>query len=273
MMRERTAAIRYRGRTDGKHQFDITEIINQIYWPPRALRGFGKKEPNRKLPENFKYYENWGFTIYRTYYGPHSDQYWNMLLGALKQQTLLSLGYYEDNEDERGDLGDLEIVKKQFHLDPREDASLLDGLDVHGIRELCTNEDPCDRTMAAHRYRHVLLADESVLNDIANGVSIVKAVAFEWEEGDENWGWMRIPTGYLLELYHSLWIWEDHHFRPLRYDGSKGEGLERYIWCGESSASPTSQCSEVRPPGRHYEAQRPMFGVHKPNILKRKQRD
>ncbi|KAH6988456.1 hypothetical protein EDB80DRAFT_816704 [Ilyonectria destructans] len=267
---ERTARIRVRARKSIKLEFNISEIIDQVYWPPCPPRGSKQEEPDRKLPENFKYHENWGYTICRTYYGPHSDQYWNILLGALKQQTLLALGYYEDQDD---DQEDLERVKKLFHLDAREDASLLEGLDVRGIREVCMKEDPCDRTMAAHRYRHVLLADESVLNDIANGESIVKAVAFEWEEGDENWGWMRIPTGYLLELYHLLWFWDDHRFRALRYDGSEEEGLERYIWSGEDSAPPTSQCSEVRPLFEHYEAQRPIFGVHRPSILKRKQRD
>ena len=44
---------------------------------------------------------------------------------------------------------------------------------------------PCDRTMAARLYRHVLLADESVPNDIANGEFIVKAVDFYWEKGGE----------------------------------------------------------------------------------------
>ncbi|KAM5348967.1 hypothetical protein ACJ41O_008790 [Fusarium nematophilum] len=55
---------------------DIQDMIDLIYWPPDG------SQTDRKLPENSRYYGNWGFAIYRTYYGPHSDKYWNMLLGT-----------------------------------------------------------------------------------------------------------------------------------------------------------------------------------------------
>ncbi|KPM44179.1 hypothetical protein AK830_g2386 [Neonectria ditissima] len=235
-----------------KLEFNVNGIIDLIYREPRGIPGTVQRCTDRKLPENFKNYEKWGFTIYRTYYGPESDQSWNMLLGALKQQTLLALGYYEDQDDDKEDL---EIVKNMFHLDPREDASLLEGLDVRGLREVCWKEDRSNRTMAARLYRHVLLADESVLTDIANGEFVVKAVAFDWEEGDENWGWMRIPTGYLLELWHTLMLWSEMTHRALEFDGEE-EDLNGYIWPGSLSAPKTSCCSEVRPIFEHYAAQR-----------------
>ncbi|KAM5358311.1 hypothetical protein ACJZ2D_015410 [Fusarium nematophilum] len=82
-----------------------------------------------------------------------------MLLDSLKRQTILALGYYEDKDQYRYDLkrrefyygsryyqdedeyrGDLERLKKLFHLDPQEDTSLLSGLDVRQLREVCLSK-------------------------------------------------------------------------------------------------------------------------------------
>jgi hypothetical protein len=57
---------------------------------------------DKTLPENSKYYGHWGYTIYRTHYSLESDEQWNTLLDALKRQTRLAVGYYQDEpfEDE-----------------------------------------------------------------------------------------------------------------------------------------------------------------------------
>ncbi|KAF7553489.1 hypothetical protein G7Z17_g3625 [Cylindrodendrum hubeiense] len=235
----------------------VSELINLLYRPPR---GATKQQRDRESPENFKYYGNWGFTIYRTYYAPESDQYWDMLLGALRRQTMLALSHYDDKieyEDEYGDeyRVDIERLRKLFRLDTREYVSLLDGLDVRGIREICLYEhDSFEKTMAGRMFHFALLADEAVLTDIANGEFVVKAVAYDWEEKGEYWGWMRIPTGYLLELWQSLILGEDHPHRILHYDGAE-EGLEGCIWAGDDAVPPTSGCSEVRPWSHHYDTQ------------------
>ncbi|KAJ3454439.1 hypothetical protein MRS44_018333 [Fusarium solani] len=234
----------------------VNEMIDLVWDPPRGVQ---RQHRSRKHPDNFQYYCQWGFTIYRTYYDPQSDKYWNMLLGALKQQTRLAFGYYEDEEDveEEVDQGDVQRLKELFHLNPREDASLLDGLDVHGIRALCKNEESDDkRAMGDKVYDFVLLADESVLKDIARGEFIVKAISLEWCEGFPGWGWMRIPTGYLLQLWQKLMRLAYNTELVLSFNGPE-QDLEDYVWPGDLSVDPTGVCSEVRRLSFHYSGQRP----------------
>lgn len=236
----------------------IEEMIDLLWSPPRGPK---RIQMDRKLPENFKYYDKWGFAIYRTYYGPESAQKWKMLLGALRQQTLLAFGCYdkdiddEDSDEEENGV-DVEILKKLFHLDPREDAARLDGLDVRGLRKVCQTEEFSEPGMAARLYRFVLLADEAVIKDISNGEFIVKAVAYDWKERGENWGWMRVPTGYLLELWQTLMTLEYNTHRVLRFVGPEKE-LETYVWPGDLAIDPSGNWSEIRPRHRQYKAQHP----------------
>jgi len=41
-------------------------------------------------------YTRWGYTIYRTHYGPASDKQWEILLDSLHRQTKLAMGSYVD---------------------------------------------------------------------------------------------------------------------------------------------------------------------------------
>ncbi|KAF4969337.1 hypothetical protein FSARC_3412 [Fusarium sarcochroum] len=249
-------------------------MIKPMWRPPRAEPGAKMPRRDRTLPENFKYYGHWGFAIYRTYYNPDSDKHWDMLLDTLKRQTYLALGSLDDEDLHREDIEernwdrwsygdqdeyveDIKRLKELFHLDTREDPSLLNGLDIRQLRELCLQEhSKAERTMAGHQFRYALVADEAVLKDIARGEFIIKAVAYSWKEGDDYWGWMRVPTGYLLELWHSLMLWRFKSQRVLYFTGPE-DHLESYIWAGEDAAIPTSCCSEIRSKKPHYSAQRP----------------
>ncbi|KAI8664676.1 hypothetical protein NCS56_00901300 [Fusarium sp. Ph1] len=74
----------------------IEQMIRQVWRTPRGT----KLGPNgRKNPDNFHYYRKWGFTIYRTYYGKESEEHWQALLHALRHQTKLAFGAFEDDED------------------------------------------------------------------------------------------------------------------------------------------------------------------------------
>ncbi|KAF5720971.1 hypothetical protein FMUND_3874 [Fusarium mundagurra] len=70
-----------------------------MLWQPPSTR-VGRihrfEKLDRNLPENSKYYGHWGYTIYRTHYSPESDKQWDTLLDALKRQTMLAIGYYQD---------------------------------------------------------------------------------------------------------------------------------------------------------------------------------
>ncbi|KAF4952931.1 hypothetical protein FGADI_6364 [Fusarium gaditjirri] len=230
----------------------IEEMIEHIWSPPRGVQ---RQHNCRKHPDNLQYYRPWGFTLYRTYYSPESDRHWDMLLNSLNQQTLLAFGYFEGKKDV--DQSDVQLLKNLFHLDAREDASLLNGLDIRGVRELCRDEDlDNERVMAGYLYEFVLVADESVLKDIGNGESIVKAVSLGWSEGFPGWGWMRIPTSYLLELWMLLRLHSFGTESTLRFNGPEKD-LDTYVWPGDVSLPGTGRFSEVRPLLFHYTGQRP----------------
>jgi hypothetical protein len=168
---------------------------------------------------------------------------------------MLAFGYFEDKKDM--DHSDVQLLKNHFHLDAREDALLLEGLDIKGVRELCRGEDlGVEEAMAGYLYECVLVADESVLKDITNGESVVKAVSLNWSEGFSGWGWRRIPTGYLLDLWMLL---SRHSFGTesvLSFNGPEKD-LDTYVWPGDVSLPGTGRFSEFRPLLSHYTGQRP----------------
>lgn len=251
------------------------EMIDMLWQPPstRVGRIHRFEKLDRNLPENSKYYGHWGYTIYRTHYSPESDKQWDTLLDSLRRQTMLAVGYYQDVafEDElmhqRADLlpkkwyyqsqkeysDDIKRIKDLFHLDVRDDSS-LDGLGVHEIRELCIRDRPEEKeAMAGHQFNFVLLVDREVFEAMERGEFVVKAVSYNWRDGLNNWGWMRIPTGYLLELWHSLMGRDDDYHKVLSFDGPEEE-LKEYTWSGGWDTAATSECSEIRK-GIHYSSQ------------------
>lgn len=230
----------------------IQELIEHVWETPR---GTERQHQSRMHPDNPQYYHHWGFTVYRTHYSPDSDTPWNMLLDCLKQQTILAFGYFEGKKDV--DQSNVQLLKSLFHLDARDDQSLLEGLDIKGVRELCREAGlRTEPAMADCLYDFVLVADESVLRDIANGESVVKAMSLSWSEGFSGWGWMRIPTSYLLDLWMLL---SRHSFGTesvLRFKGPEKD-LDTYVWPGDVSLPGTGRFSEVRPLLSHYTGQRP----------------
>ncbi|KAJ4027417.1 hypothetical protein NW756_014487 [Fusarium oxysporum] len=200
-----------------------------------------------------------------------------MLLYSLRHQTKLAFGAYDEGADVEYDIDpdDIQWLKDLFQLDVREDPS-LEGVDVRGLREFCSAErsrekeiieTPHRRTFTTTRPRetqgmadwlfdYVLLADEAVLMDVERGEFVVKAVSFKWKDGkfDSTWGWMRIPTGYLLELWHHLMLNNLRTEHALSFYRDEGE-LEDLIWAGDASTDCTGDYSEVRPGSHHYSNQ------------------
>lgn len=239
---------------------DLIENMVGYVWPPP--RKFKKEPGGKKDPNNWL---KWGFTIYRTYYGEEYDEAWQMLLHSLRHQTKLAFGRFEGRKDTNQD--DVQRLKDLFRLDVREDASVLDNLDVRGLRKFCNSEKdklihindrgwrhikttlwlPEDEGMAEYVFEFVLLADEVVLRDIAGGEFIVKAVSMRWREGHSTFGWMRVPTGYLLDLWMILMLNDDRTERALSFRGPESE-LDYHIWPGDTALHNTGACSEVRPP-------------------------
>lgn len=183
-------------------------------------------------PENA---QNWGFTVYRTYYGPSSDEHWEKLLATAKREAMEEVMKWSDNEAG-------EKLKPLFRLDARSDESLLSGVDRRGLIQIYY--DGVGGPPMPTRGPHVFLyADEDILNQASQGIFILKAVDAEDEprediprqEGDEDfgepryWGWMKIETRQILELWGGLeWshtnmviMWKEHQ-----------ADLEEEIWDG-----------------------------------------
>ncbi|KAH7195299.1 hypothetical protein DER44DRAFT_536504 [Fusarium oxysporum] len=216
--------------------------------------GLKAQDSQRKPSNSSRHYRQWGFTIYRTYYGVGSDKSWDMLLDALRRQTRLAFGHYDDEKDISQD--NIQRLKELFYIDAREDPSLLDGLDVRGIRQFCKQEKPDDdRVMANRLYHFALLADESVLKDVSEREFVVKAVSLKWSSGHLGWGWMRIPTSYLLDLWLLLML-NRHRTEGVLFFKGPEEDLEDYVWPGDLALDYTGCCSEVRQ-FRHYHGQSP----------------
>lgn len=250
----------------------IKEMLRHVWGFPRGTK---LKPGGRKNPENQHHYRKWGFPIYRTYYGKESDEHWKSLLYSLRHQTKLAFGYYEDDEETNQD--DRRQVRDLFHLEVNEDPSLLDGLDIRGLRELCNakmsketevgetgfekyrlSRRPLkDTGMSDFLFGFVLLADQAVLKDIERGCSIFKAVSFRWREGDSSWGWVRVPTGYILDLWTFLMWNDDRSEYCLSFYGSE-EDLAKHVWAGDMALHNTGDYSEVRP-WRHYDNQNEMY--------------
>jgi hypothetical protein len=55
---------------------ELSYLIDFLRKPPRRAPDFKKRLIEKKLPENFKYFRNWGFTNHGTYYRPESDEHW-----------------------------------------------------------------------------------------------------------------------------------------------------------------------------------------------------
>ncbi|RBR26162.1 uncharacterized protein FIESC28_01053 [Fusarium coffeatum] len=163
---------------------DIIEKTIQFTYCPRRET---KSEPGgRKNPANAHFFRHWGYPIYRTYYGPGSDESWNELLYSLKKQTGLGLGAFEDE-----DQNDVQKLKELFHLNAYEDPATLEGLDVKGLRQFCNKHQLGIFTAFSDCLFHfVLMADKSVLEDIKKGIFVVKAISLSWD-GRPGWGWDR----------------------------------------------------------------------------------
>ncbi|KAH6953497.1 hypothetical protein DER45DRAFT_575957 [Fusarium avenaceum] len=240
----------------------LSEITQYLWRPPRKEPGSKSRALNRSDPENYKYYRNWGFNIYRTYYGEGSDKHWHTLLDALRRQTHLAVGFYDNREVMENDkywkqgpyrnearyMSHVKLFKELFRLFPREDPVLLDGLGIDGIREVCLKEHPdAKKNMEGARFCFALVADEAVLKGISQDKYFVKAVGYDWTDSDGGWGWDRLRTCQLLDLWEMLFV-TDSEGRSKYYDMNHNgpeEELEKHVWLGDFALPFFGECSQV----------------------------
>ncbi|KAF7677363.1 hypothetical protein GT037_004222 [Alternaria burnsii] len=154
------------------------------------------------IPSEYSFvgYRHWGFTIYRTGYGPSSDQQWQRLLETI--QTSAHDEARSVTESTKDDPA-FQVLWSLFRLDARSDPALA-GLDIDQLRQLynrSSSEGSQPMNADFNWHRIFLFADDEVLSDPA--ASIVKCVDAEYRVedyisrnprvgGQRYFGWMRI---------------------------------------------------------------------------------
>ncbi|KNG50448.1 hypothetical protein TW65_02199 [Stemphylium lycopersici] len=189
-----------------------------------------------RIPSDYDFagYRHWGFTIYRTGYGPSSDQQWQRLLETI--QTGAHDGAVSVIESTKEDHIFQELWSL-FRLDARSGPALA-GLDMDQLRQLYNSGEggqPMNADLNLHRI--FLFADEEVLLDPA--ASIVKCVDADYRAedyiprnprvgGQRYFGWMPMKAGSVAYF----WI-ELGHFNMSQIAPPTIGGSHLVIWGGQ----------------------------------------
>ncbi|KAF4875203.1 hypothetical protein CGCSCA1_v005724 [Colletotrichum siamense] len=144
-----------------------------------------------------EYHRSWGFTIYRTAYGPATNSQWRILLDKIRSQAVSEInGYVEAGEKDVA-----AQLKSLFVLDARSDAALLADKTMDEVREIykhavvasCSSgdDDNSDNSQSlplmhdGPNQRAFLLADAEVLEGVDRDPYFwVKCVDADFAERD-----------------------------------------------------------------------------------------
>jgi hypothetical protein len=178
------------------------------------------------LDDEFVGYRNWGFTIYRTGYGPSSEQQWQRLLQTIVTRAHEGVLNATDTiEDDPG----FQQLWSLFRLDARSYPALA-GLDIDQLRQIYNSGEggqPMNADYNLHRI--FLFADNEVLSD--PDASIVKCVDADYRAedyiprntrmgGQRYFGWMRMMAGSVADLWDQLGMFEMSTIAPPTIGGS-----------------------------------------------------
>ncbi|KAH7191784.1 uncharacterized protein B0J16DRAFT_331765 [Fusarium flagelliforme] len=179
----------------------------------------------------------------------------------MRHQTSFALGLLESDELREQDDGwkkwcdgdkskwsdRINLIRKLFRLFPREDALLLDGLDIVEVREVCAKEHAkATERMAGAFFKIVLVADETVLKDIANCRFVVKAVDYDWDPfySRGSPGWIQLFTGDLLALWGLTFA--AHLMDTNKYMELVDKDTDNDVWFANGFMPPFGDCSQVQ---------------------------
>tara|TARA_R110002003_G_scaffold118_6_gene10554 strand:- start:478 stop:1092 length:615 start_codon:yes stop_codon:yes gene_type:complete len=181
-------------------------------------------------------FRNWGYTIYRTAYGPSTDQRWQQLLEKIQTQAYAAtLRVCKTTADDPT----VQQVWSLFRLDARSDPALK-GLSMEQLRLLYRNGDggvPMNADLRSHRV--FLLADEEVLSDA--DAFLVKCVEADYEAADHvprntrlggqrYFGWMPMRSAEIVELWKELEFNDLERIAPRTIAGSHLKIWENVAW-------------------------------------------
>jgi hypothetical protein len=185
----------------------ITKLLDDLNVLPESET----VEPDEDQEQSLTH---WGYTIYRTYYGPGSDEQWSELLKKIAngvEQRLPEM----DEADEEPDA--VTKVWDQFRLDARSVAATLDGLTLEDVRQVYldgSGGQPMKGIQSDNWGNAVfLVADAPVLQDpdlrllkvSTADYDAVAAVPRNTRSGQQRYfGWMTMPTTAVLDLYSAL---------------------------------------------------------------------
>ncbi|EQB43439.1 hypothetical protein CGLO_17894 [Colletotrichum gloeosporioides Cg-14] len=211
-----------------------------------------------------EYYRSWGFTIYRTAYGPATDAQWLTLLDKIRAQAVSERdGYVEAGEEDVAPL-----LKSLFLLDARSDAALLADKTMDEVREIFkqaavasrssgdeNNNDNRQSVPLMHdgpNQRAFLLADAEVLEGVdRDSYFWVRCVEVDFAERDLAktdgapgargrgraaagvWsGWMKMTTRSVVDLCAQMLVRDLASIAP----GARAAD-ERPVYNGELTGS------------------------------------
>jgi len=158
-----------------------------------------------------KWLEPWGFTTYRTYYGPGSEQQWYRLLQNMTNAAKHELSQNCDPNDDPNTISKLEDL---FSLDPRSDPETLNGLTLDEVRQVYkdkTGGKPISADL--NIYSCFIVADAEVLKD--NELRFIKLAESDYDPtvqipshsriGPRRYfGWIRMSSLRLLSIWFEL---------------------------------------------------------------------
>ncbi|KAH4111885.1 hypothetical protein HBH47_233660 [Parastagonospora nodorum] len=188
----------------------IQSILNDCYrYPDRII-----------MPEEDReqFLRPWGFIIYRTFYGPDSDESWTKLLQTITAGVRAGLNKMDGAEDTAATAKVLGL----FKLDARSDPALLAGLTLEDVRKLYLEEGPGAQliNMDNGPWRLFLLADAEVLGEA--DLRLLKVVEGDYDPIDRvpkntrggpqrYFGWLTMSPTTVAELWdelYSYYLWE-----------------------------------------------------------------
>ena len=190
----------------------------------------------RKLPEGESieqsklddYLQPWGFTIYRTYYGPGSDEQWDKLLQKIATSVKHRLDAHRGSNEDPAMIAKAEEL---FRLDARSDPAVLDGLTLEEVRQLYhdgTGGQPLNKDKGP--WRIFILVDADVLASPELGM--IKCVAADYDAvaavpknprfGQQRYyGWLTMSSERVLSLWFEL---EMYFFEEIGNSTAGGPG-------------------------------------------------
>src|SRR3569833_196170 len=164
--------------------------------------------------------DTWGYTIYRTAYGPGSDERWQQFLAVLQKKVADEVagegGLAEDVDPNRY----CDKLHSMFRLDTKSEAEALNAASMDRVRELFRGNPDREPLAAKYAKRGVFLyVDDEVFAAIEAKQPWVKAVEADYEPESHRGNWRTSGQryfGWMMVADEGLWrLWDVLELKPL----------------------------------------------------------